>query len=513
MGNQASMSTKEATLKDIAREAWYEENLTVFVFGASGDLAKKKTYPALLDLWMDGLLPAKTVICGYARSAKTDAEFRKQITPFLLKKIDKKGAKEFLKLCVYRSGQYNDADALKTHSNEMTVKIHKKPSVENRVFYFALPPSVFIDTAASVRLSGMSANGFNRLIVEKPFGHDLESAEKMGADLGAIFDESYLYRIDHYLGKEMVQNMMILRFGNAWLEPIWNNKYVKAVVISFKEDIGTMGRGGYFDKSGIIRDIMQNHLMQVLSVMAMEPPERVAGPGYSNLVRDKKVELLKCIEPWSMANTVTGQFVGNGTEPGYLDDETVPAGSNCPTFACTVMKINNERWEGVPFIMKAGKGLNERRAEVRVQLKSPPNGATMFNLGSDDDIPYNEIVLRLQPNEAIYVKTNVKRPGLVTEMVQSELDLSYKSRYKDEKNPDAYTRLILDVLRGKQATFVRQDELVEAWKIATPLLKEIEEKNVKPTDYVFGSRGPKEADVLIQKNGYIVGKDYKWKTT
>uniref|UniRef100_A0A7S3V057 Glucose-6-phosphate 1-dehydrogenase n=1 Tax=Aplanochytrium stocchinoi TaxID=215587 RepID=A0A7S3V057_9STRA len=510
MGNQLQVSAKEAALQDIAKESWYEEPLTVFIFGASGDLAKKKTYPALLDLWMDGLLPPQTVICGYARSEKKDADFKKQIMPYLLKKVDKKAAKDFLKICVYRSGQYSDAAALKKHSEEMTKKFHKNPSVENRVFYFALPPNAFIDTAASVKAGGMSPNGFNRLIVEKPFGHDLESAEKMGADLGAIFDESYLYRIDHYLGKEMVQNMMILRFGNSWLEPIWNRNFVKAVVISFKEDIGTMGRGGYFDKSGIIRDIMQNHLMQVLSVIAMEPPERISGPDYSNLVRDKKVALLKCIEPWSMANSVIGQYVSNGSEPGYLEDPTVPKGSNCPTFACTVMKINNDRWQGVPFIMKAGKALNQRRAEVRVQLKSPPNGAAVFNLESEEQIPYNEIVLRLQPEEAIYVKTNVKRPGLATELIQSELDLSYSSRYKDEKNPDAYTRLILDVLRGKQATFVRQDELVEAWKIATPLLKEVEESKVKPTDYVFGTRGPKEADVLIQKAGFVVDKNYKW---
>lgn len=515
MGNQTGkLTAAEAALGDIEKEAWHEEPLTVVVFGASGDLAKKKTYPALMDLYRDGFLPKNTVILGYARSEKKDKDFQKQLTPFLEKKIDKKThktlLKDFLSICIYRNGAYDSADMLKKHTGEVTTKFHKNPPVENRVFYFALPPNVFIATAASVKAGGMSTNGFNRLIVEKPFGHDLDSAIKMSSDLGAIFDESHLFRIDHYLGKEMIQNMMILRFGNSWLEPIWNRQHVKAVVISFKEDIGTMGRGGYFDKSGIIRDIMQNHLMQVLSVMAMEPPEKITGEGYSNMIRDRKVELLKCIEPWTMDNTVIGQYVSNGKEPGYLEDPTVPKGSNCPTYAVTVMKINNDRWKGVPFIMKAGKALNNRRAEIRIQLKTPPGGVTMFGVEDEAKIPYNEIVMRLQPKEAIYIKTNVKKPGLHTELVQSELDLSYDNRYKDLKNPEAYTRLILDVLRGTQATFVRKDELIEAWKIATPLLKQIEEGGAKPTEYVFGSRGPKEADVLIEKAGFVVNADYKW---
>mmetsp|Transcript_6681 Transcript_6681/g.8742 ORF Transcript_6681/g.8742 Transcript_6681/m.8742 type:complete len:503 (+) Transcript_6681:283-1791(+) len=494
---------------DVEKETWSEEPLTVFVFGASGDLAKKKTYPALYDLFEDSLLPKNTIIVGYARSEKKDPDFRSHLKPFLAKKgADESKIDTFLSLCIYRSGQYDSSENIQDVAEEM-IHLHKNPPVENRVFYFALPPNGFIPTAASVKTGGLSKNGFNRVIVEKPFGHDLESAEMMSTQLGEIFDESYLYRIDHYLGKEMVQNLMIFRFGNSWLEPLWNHQHVKAVVISFKEDIGTMGRGGYFDSSGIIRDIMQNHLMQVLSIVAMEPPRKVAGVGYSDLVRDEKVKVLKCIEPWSMKNTILGQYTSNGAEPGYLDDETVPQGSKCPTYACTVMKINNARWKGVPFIMKAGKALDQRRAEVRLQLKSPNAAVNMFDVNDESEIPYNEIVIRLQPKEAIYIKTNIKRPGLETEMIQSELDLSYNSRYKDVKNPDAYTRLLLDVLRGKQATFVRKDELIAAWEIATPLLKEIESKGVKPTPYLFGSRGPKEADVLVQKAGYVVDKNYK----
>ena len=346
-----------------------------------------------------------------------------------------------------------------------------------------------------------------RIIVEKPFGHDTESARKLASDLAEAFDESYLYRIDHYLGKEMVQNLIVLRFSNCLFDPLWNNNYVKCVMITFKEDIGTMGRGGYFDKSGIIRDVMQNHLMQVLSLVAMEPPVKVTGQGYSNYIRDEKVKLLKAIEPWKLENTVLGQYTSNGEEPGYLDDDTVPEGSNCPTYACIVMNIRNKRWDGVPFIMKAGKALNERKAEIRIQLKRPPGGSHMFG---SDEIPHNEIVMRLQPEEAIYVKTNVKFPGLNTKIKTSELDMSYKTRFKNAKNPDAYTRLVLDVLRGKQATFVRDDELLAAWEIATPLLKQIDEEKVQPEKYKFGTRGPESADKLIEKAGYTYDSEYQW---
>ena len=244
--------------------------------------------------------------------------------------------------------------------------------VENRVFYLALPPEAFISTSRSIKTAGMEKNsGYSRVIVEKPFGHDTASAVELGKSLSELFDEHDLYRIDHYLGKEMVQNLLIVRFGNNFLEPIWNRNYVKSVVISFKEDIGTQGRGGYFDTSGIIRDVMQNHLMQVLSIVAMEPPVRVSGGDYSRYIRDEKVKVLRCIKPWKLENTVLGQYVSNGVEPGYADDETVPKGSNCPTYACVVMYVDNPRWEGVPFIMKAGKALDNRRAEVRIQLQNP----------------------------------------------------------------------------------------------------------------------------------------------
>ncbi|EQC35901.1 glucose-6-phosphate dehydrogenase [Saprolegnia diclina VS20] len=473
--------------------------LTIFVIGASGDLAKKKTYPSLFDLFEHGFLPPHTIIVGYARSKKSDAEFREFIGGYLKTKDEAKKA-AFLDMCIYRAGAYDSASDVGAVSKEMSLLENATGfAIKNRLFYFAIPPNVFVPIGTSIKASALSSAGWNRLIVEKPFGHDLASFSELSRDMSALFTEDEIYRIDHYLGKEMVQNLMLLRFANNTFEPLWNRNYISSVMITFKEDIGTQGRGGYFDSYGIIRDVMQNHLLQVLSLVAMEPPVRASGADYSNFVRDEKVKVLECIDPLTLENTVMGQYTGNDKEVGYLDDPTVPQGSVTPTFATVVMNIKNARWDGVPFIMKAGKALNERKVEVRIQFKPAPGASHMF-LGAE--IPRNELVLRLQPNEAVYMKTNVKSPGLSTKAVASELDLTYHERYADTYLPDAYTRLVLDVLRGKQATFVRDDELKAAWKIFTPLLNEIESNRIQPTPYAFGSRGPKESDELVKKFGF-----------
>jgi glucose-6-phosphate 1-dehydrogenase len=326
--------------------------------------------------------------------------------------------------------------------------------------------------------------------------------------MGALFNEKDLFRIDHYLGKEMVQNLMVLRFANSWLEPNWNRDKISSVLITFKEDIGTMGRGGYFDEFGIIRDVMQNHLLQVLSIIAMEAPLSVHG-GEGNHVRDEKVKALRCIAPIAVEDCVLGQYVADekGDNPGYLEDETVPKGSRCPTFATCVLKVNNSRWEGVPFIIKCGKALDERKTEVRIQFRQQPGASHMF---PGETIPPNELVIRLQPNEAIYLKTNIKSPGLQTIPTQVEMDLSYTTRFPGAHNPDAYTRLILDVLRGKQAGFVRDDELEAAWAIFTPLLHKIDAGHIQPVPYKFGSRGPEESDALLASNGFFRNENYSW---
>lgn len=312
---------REQQMKRLGQETWINERLTVWVFGASGDLAKKKTYPSLFALYEGGMLPpsSKVQIVGYARSALALQDFRTKLEPYILGKnateTRKQNAKKFLELCTYFTGQYDSAeDAARVAKaiykvrlfiflspyekiTNANVQLHGKPAneAENRLFYLALPPTQFVSASQMIKDGAMSTTGFNRIVVEKPFGRDTETARKLGQDMSRIFSEDYLYRIDHYLGKEMVQNIIVLRFANAWLEPTWNRNHISAVQISFKEDIGTKGRGGYFDSFGIIRDVIQNHLMQVMSIAAMEAPVRVAHGDYANFVRDEKVKVLRAV--------------------------------------------------------------------------------------------------------------------------------------------------------------------------------------------------------------------------
>jgi glucose-6-phosphate 1-dehydrogenase len=347
----------------------------------------------------------------------------------------------------------------------------------------------------------MSGRGWNRLVVEKPFGKDLQSSNELGRALAQLFREDQLYRIDHYLGKELVQNLMVLRFANAVFEPLWNSTFISSVQIVFKEDIGTEGRGGYFDEFGIIRDVMQNHLTQMLALVGMEPPVSLSAED----VRDEKVKLLRAIAPLDMKNLVIGQFGSDasGKNKGYLDDPTVPKGSVTPTFATAVLYVNNTRWRGTPFILKCGKGLNERKAEVRIQFRLPPNGLFADSVN-------NELVLRVQPGEAIYLKMISKKPGLTNDRAQVELDLSFKDRFNVGTLPDAYERLILDVLRGDHNLFVRADELEAAWKIFTPILHQLEQEKIPAEIYPFGSRGPPAADELARRVGFVRTEGYVW---
>ncbi|KAG8982729.1 Glucose-6-phosphate 1-dehydrogenase, partial [Tulasnella sp. 427] len=285
----------------------------------------------------------------------------------------------------------------------------------NRIFYFALPPSVFLNVAAGLKKNNYTEKGENRIIVEKPFGKDLESSREMMTKLKTDWQEDETFRIDHYLGKEMVKNMLVLRFANIAFSAAWDKNSISNVQITFKEPFGTEGRGGYFDEFGIIRDIQQNHLLQVLTVLTMERPVSFSAED----IRDEKVKVLRAIPPIERKDVLLGQYVGANGNPGYLDDDTVPKGSVCPTFAALTLWINNPRWEGVPFILKAGKALNEAKVEVRIQYKDVTSG--IFR-----DIARNELVIRIQPSEAVYIKMNVKTPGLVTRAMPTEMDLTYK---------------------------------------------------------------------------------------
>jgi len=518
-----SEKDKEICKRTGSNKNYREEALVIVVVGASGDLAKKKTYPSLFDLYINDLLPSKVLIWGFARSQMTNEEFRLKLKPFISKKskdhcdVETSDSKidEFLSLCLYKKAKsYGDEEAYR-YINDQIKGLLEYSGVEgyNKLFYFALPPNVFAEAGAAIKkailtvdksniLSADKSDTFwNRVIVEKPFGRDLESCKLLLKQLSKSFEEKQLYRIDHYLGKEMVQNIKVMRFSNLWYERLFNRDCVKCVLITFKEPFGTQGRGGYFDNYGIIRDIIQNHLLQVMSLVTMEPPSRIEGPLASSLVRDAKVNVLGAINPITMDDVFLGQY------EGYTDDPTITnKDTNTPTFALIRCFINNSRWDGVPIIFKAGKALNERKAELRIQFKDAPADEFLFGA----KCPNNELIMRIQPKEAIYMKTNVKTPGFSFDPVQTELEINYATRFA-KCNPDAYSRLILDVICGRQSHFVRDDELIKSWEIFTPILHEIEEGNTKCAQYKSGSRGPEGADDWVeQKSGYRRNDDYQY---
>lgn len=445
---------------------------------------------------------------GYARTKMSRSDFQQHLSG-VVKGFEQEWA-EFMDHCYYFAGPYDSADGMEKAVQEME-KIHhenaKKRGISaedlkiDRIFYMALPPTAFVDAAKAVKAGGMAKSGWTRVIVEKPFGHDLESSNLLNMELSSLFTESQLYRIDHYLGKEIVQNLMALRFANAAFEPLWNNKYISNVRITFRENFGCEGRAGYFDQSGIIRDVMQNHLLQTLALIAMDSPVSLMAED----VRNEKVKVLRAVKPVVLEDVVVGQYGDDptGKHTAYLKESGVPKDSVTPTFATAVLHIHNARWEGVPFILKAGKALNERKVDIRIQFKSV--GSHLF-----PSTAANELVFIVQPNEAIYLKMMNKLPGLTNEVAQSELDLTYKSRYHPSHNPDAYERLILDVFRGDHNLFVRADELEAAWKIFTPLLHELESKRVRPYIYPFGSRGPPEAEELAKRYGFKRYEGYTW---
>lgn len=477
------------------------------VFGASGDLAKKKTYPALFHLFAQDFIGDSTKFFGFARSVLNDEELRAKLRPYLEKEAAKRNSTDkvesFLNRCVYLSGAYDKPEGFQKLTEAMTQ--HESEHTDHqpgRLFYFALPPNVFPDVAAQIKGNCMldtTNGGWNRVVIEKPFGHDLASSEELSTKISSLFTEDEIYRIDHYLGKEMVQNLMMLRFSNILFSNSWSREQISCVQITFKEPFGTEGRGGYFDQSGIIRDILQNHLMQVFSIVAMEPPVS-DGP---ESIRDEKTRVLRATQTITLEDTVLGQYTAANGNAGYLDDEGVAKDSVIPTFATCVLHVDNDRWRGVPFILKAAKATNERKAEIRIQFKRPSTAPLT--------VSPNELVMLIQPSEAVYVKINTKTPGLNNHVLESELDLTYKDRYENLFIPEAYERLILDVVRGEHHQFVRRDELAEAWRIFTPLLHKTESERIKPIPYPFGSRGPTESDDLISKHGYIRSSTYQWK--
>ena len=482
-----------------------ESPLTIVVIGASGDLARKRVFPALFALYCQELLPEQFHVVGLARTPMTPEQFRERAVEHLTCRYTPEQhcgerMNEFLARCSYVAGQYDSIDSFVDLYAAMKEQ-EGTGGDANRIYYMAIPPFLFLPVARAIGDAGLvsCATGapWSRVVIEKPFGSDRESSDKLVACMAQVFTEEQTFRIDHYLGKEVIQNLLVLRFANQIFAPMWNNTCISAVEISWREDIGVGDRGGYFDKYGIIRDVIQNHLLQILALVAMEQPESLS----AHHVRNEKVRVLRNVATLPLGDLVLGQY-GPGTlkgvdQRGYLEEGSVPEGSRTPTFAAAVLHVGTSRWQGVPFLVRAGKGLDARMTEIRIRFK--PIAKNLFG-DAMDALPSNELVVRVQPDEAISFRIVNKAPGLKMKLVETELDLQYKSKFR-AAIPDAYESLLLDVIRGDKGLFIRSDELAAAWDIFTPVLHEIERRAVQPRLYPFGSEGPGEAVDLARRSG------------
>lgn len=491
----------------------------IVIFGASGDLSRRKLIPAIYELAREGLLDERSYIVGFSRSEMTDQQFRDECREGVekfgrTKPLDQEAWKKLesrLYYCQADYGSQEDHNRVGQHLYELD----RKHGVEgNRLYYLATPPGQFdpIIEHLGERVKqnvghlpyygGDDAQTWRRIIIEKPFGRDLASAKALNDLLHRYFKEEQVFRIDHYLGKETVQNLMVMRFANSIFEPIWNYKYIDHVQITVAETLGVGGRGGYYDKSGALRDMVQNHMFQLMALVAMEPPVGLD----SQSIRDEKVKVFRSIRPIHASSvdnmSVRGQYgageaAGQKTE-GYRKEKDVPATSGTETFAAVKLFIDNWRWSGMPFYLRTGKFLEEKLSEVVVRFRSPPQ--TLFQKQCESPVYPNDLVIRVQPNEGISWRLNGKVPGGQMSIKSVALDFLYQTTFQTEA-PEAYERLIHDAMVGDQTLFIRGDEAEAAWSVIDPIEKGWQQSKIAPEEYKPGSWGPKRAMQLIEMDG------------
>lgn len=485
----------------------------VVIFGATGDLTARKLVPALYNLAREGQLPDHFACVGFARRDKSHDDFRAEMHDAIgnfsrVKPVDETLWKTFSEQIFYHKSNFDDEkgyEDLNTFLQELDKKFGTKG---NRVFYLSTQPSFFTHIVENLGKSGLVYNPqqvkdkWSRVIIEKPFGHNYSSAIDLQKFVMTHLDESQIYRIDHYLGKETVQNIMIFRFANALFEAFWNNHYVDHVQITVGEEIGIGSRGAFFEEAGILRDIVQNHMMQLLSLMAMEPPSSLD----ANSIRDEKVKVLHALRPIDMAHfsdyIIRGQyapgFVNGESVKGYREEGNVAADSSMETYTAMKLYIDNWRWAGVPFYLRAGKRLPKRASEIAITFKQVPN-ILFAQKGKQNE--HNVLVLRIQPDEGISLRINTKVPGPSSPIQPVKMDFRYGS-YFGLTPPEAYERLICDCILGDGTLFARGDEVLTSWKWITPVLERWAE--TKPSDfpnYQAGSWGPKSSDEMLGKDG------------
>ncbi|MNB83682.1 Glucose-6-phosphate 1-dehydrogenase [compost metagenome] len=480
-----------------------------FIFGATGDLARRKLFPAIYSLYREGKLAEDFAVIGVARRPRTPDEFKDDVKQSIAEfsryqAVDDQEWAGFVDHFEYKSLDINNIDGfreLRAQTEALEERFHIPG---NRLFYLALSPELFGSVSFNLKEGGMlDGEGWSRLVIEKPFGYDLESAEKLNEQIRQVFKEEEIYRIDHYLGKEMVQNIEVIRFANAFFEPLWNKQHIANIQITLGETVGVEERGGYYDHAGALRDMAQNHMLQLLTMIAMEPPSRLLAED----IRDEKVKVLRSLRPYPTAeevrtNIVRGQYTQGlfkgKAAPAYRQEDKVNPESNTETYFAARVFVDNFRWAGVPFYIRTGKRLPVKTTEVVVEFKRMP---TNVYLGQKHNLEPNLLVIRVNPMEGIYVKINAKKPGSESDIEPLAMDFC-QSCMVGINSPEAYERLLHDAARGDSTYFTRWDEVSSAWSFVDHIAKAWREEPGDLAFYPAGTWGPEEADKLLAQDGF-----------
>ena len=485
----------------------------MIIFGASGDLTHRKLLPALFTLILENLMPKQFYVLGVARTSMTSADFQAKVKDSLKELGTPAARDEFAKRCEYLSGDYQEAKTYEALRQRLTELDQKNSTNGRHLFYLSTPPPLYETIAQQLGQMGFAESrtedGWVRLVVEKPFGSSAATAEKLNCVLHKVFREKQIYRIDHYLGKETVQNIMMFRFANAIYEPVWNNKYIDHVEITAAESEGVGHRAGYYDESGALRDMFQNHLFELMSLVAMEPPASFG----DDAVRDEKSKVMASLcfpkdadwEDQAVRAQYEAGVIDNAVVPGYKQEEGVKPDSFTETYAALKVEIDNWRWHGVPFYLRSGKRMASRETDIIVVFKHVPT--SVFRPLLAEQISPNILHFRIQPNEGIFLRFEAKHPGPKLCMSSVTMHFDYEEAF-GIKPPEAYARLFHDVMLGDQTLFSRQDWLASSWKFLDPILERwAQDKKAGLASYLAGSAGPKEADDLLARDGR------QWQTT
>ncbi len=485
---------------------------TLVIFGGAGDLSGRKLLPAIYNLGLDGVLPTNFAVLGFSFEQMDDAAYRsfarQGIERFSRQSFDEDHWPGYEARLFYQQGSFDDPQAYVQLKKRLEAIEPEFGIPGNRIFYLAIPPRFIGTCAQQLRDAGLvrdeSAGGpFSRIIVEKPIGRDLQSAEEVNEIVGECFAERQIYRIDHYLGKETVQNILVMRFGNAIFEPLWNAKHIDHVQITVAEAEGVGTRAGYYETAGALRDMIQNHILQLLSLVAMEPPWSMN----ADVIRDHRLDVLHCLRPLAredvnhhVVRAQYGQGFYQGDDvPGYRRENGVASDSTTESYVALRMFIDNWRWAGVPFYIRTGKRMPKRVSEIAVQFKDVPH--ILFNSDSDHPLDPNVLALRIQPDEGLSLRIATKMPGSRVQIYPVKMDFRYGSTFGDQ-SPEAYERLLLDVMAGDATLFMRRDAVEASWRWIQPLLDAWEHgKQRWLPEYAAGTWGPVEADRLIENDG------------